>query len=1209
MAYSDADRLLTVRGTLTYPDTGTQALTSAHISSFLVNEDAGRDVPVGAAPAASFELKLDNSSGQWEPGGSILGAHVLDGAKVEIEIGLWNGATYDYSDIGTYYIDDVQGQEHETLIRLKGSDAMVSLMSEYYADGAGDYPQTLSSLLTDIAATAGVTLESSTFTNSTVSIPAQPAWKNNLTCREAVGYIAACAGGIARFNRAGKLEIAPLEKVSSRAVSTSVYKTIQKGDTFFGGLNAINVYAYGAPDGTSPSRYATTPATPDTSLNSINIKGNPILAHGSTALAALGAGMLSALTGLAFRGATFEWHGDPAMELGELCTVTDLSSTAIPILITKQTLRFAPGFSMNSGCAVTTSTKADASGKLQKIFTPTGNLNAEALAGNIYVKAGEKMTLESGGIMNVLSGGEMNIASGGKLTLASGNDVDIGADTLADLLAAATSQTTIWYQDNQPTATATGDIWYDTDASPVTIKRWDGSAWVDITTTALSQALTAAGTAQATADGKIKAWAQTTAPSATAVGDLWIDTDDNNKLYRATAAGTGNWVLYKVAAGYVSTSHITIDNDSIDIVSGGDINVASGGKINLTSADDLIVSSGKTLSAYANDEITFAVGGIQVGGTNLISGTSASYRDAPFPSVAESIITDYIPVSDDGAGVFAYRIYINNTSVRPLKITVKFYNASYAQVSNINGNYVAAGTQGFSTVIGASVAAFDFVRVSLTSEGSWLYAPISYKALKMERGNKATDWSPAPEDPASGVKTSYISIDSDSIDISSGGTLTLNAADDIKIGSGGDTLASTIDLSANNSIKLAVGGIQVGGTNLIKNSKFSGSAVGWIATGSTLSQNADFLRFTTNNTGGTAGITSQVNHKLSEIVEGETYTMTIKARMTTGTPINVAMKGVGTLAFTGFTWSEGPNQIQSRTFVANANVRPDITILKWMEPVGSVIDLYWIKLERGNKATDWSPHPEDPASGVKTSFIDIATDHIDISSGGNLSITSPNTLKITSGTTNATALAVRNDTDYFISAGHLTQSSAPFWIKKDGSIKATSGTIGGFTIGSNSLSAQPSGKPLLKLDTANSKIQIGVLEILGISGPYGDAGSVGTGSNELNLVGEPVTINSMGLLLVEITDSVAWFRSNVSALSFTDRTIGYDGNAVADLKRIRNDKDGNIDHSTLPTIAKRTIQAKGKTEEGRDLGAMISILTKAVQELDERLEKIEDRIK
>lgn len=605
MAYSDADRLLTVRGTLIYPDAGTQALTSAHISSFIVNEDAGRDVPVGAAPASSFELKLDNSSGQWEPGGSILGAHILDGAKAEIEIGLWNGATYNYSDIGTYYIDDVQGQEHETLIRLKGSDAMVSLMSEYYADGAGDYPQTLGSLLTDVASVAGVTLESAVFTNSAVSIPAQPAWKNNLTCREAVGYIAACAGGIARFNRAGKLEITPLEKVSSRAVSTSVYKTIQKGDTFFGGLNTINVYAYGAPDGTAANRYATTPATPDTSLNSINIKGNPILAHGSTALATLGAGMLSALTGLAFRGATFEWHGDPAVELGELCTVTDLSSTAIPILITKQTLRFAPGFTMNSGCAVTTSTKADASGKLQKIFTPTGNLNAEALAGNIYVKAGEIMTLESDGIMNILSGGEMNIASGGKLTLASGNDVDIGADTLADLLAAATSQTTIWYQTSQPTATATGDLWYDTDAVPVTIKRWNGSSWVDITTTALSQALTAAGYAQATADGKIKTFAQNDAPSATAVGDLWVDTNDNNKLYRATAAGN-NWALYKIASGYVNTSYITIDNDSIDIVSGGNLNIKSGGDIEIEGGADINVASTGKINIAAGGEFNLA---------------------------------------------------------------------------------------------------------------------------------------------------------------------------------------------------------------------------------------------------------------------------------------------------------------------------------------------------------------------------------------------------------------------------------------------------------------------------------------------------------------------------------------------------------------------------------------------------------------------------
>jgi len=104
------------------------------------------------------------------------------------------------------------------------------------------------------------------------------------------------------------------------------------------------------------------------------------------------------------------------------------------------------------------------------------------------------------------------------------------------------AKTTIFYQTSQPTATATGDIWYDTDASPITISRWSGTAWVDITTTALSQALTAASTAQSTADGKINSYSQTTAPTgmtASDVGDLWIDTDDNNKLYRYSGSA---WV-------------------------------------------------------------------------------------------------------------------------------------------------------------------------------------------------------------------------------------------------------------------------------------------------------------------------------------------------------------------------------------------------------------------------------------------------------------------------------------------------------------------------------------------------------------------------------------------------------------------------------------------------------------------------------------------
>ena len=53
---------------------------------------------------------------------------------------------------------------------------------------------------------------------------------------------------------------------------------------------------------------------------------------------------------------------------------------------------------------------------------------------------------------------------------------------------------------------------------------------------------------------QITSFAQDDAPNATGAGDLWTDTNDSNKMYRASAAGTGNWValsLQKAALGLV----------------------------------------------------------------------------------------------------------------------------------------------------------------------------------------------------------------------------------------------------------------------------------------------------------------------------------------------------------------------------------------------------------------------------------------------------------------------------------------------------------------------------------------------------------------------------------------------------------------------------------------------------------------------------------
>ena len=105
-------------------------------------------------------------------------------------------------------------------------------------------------------------------------------------------------------------------------------------------------------------------------------------------------------------------------------------------------------------------------------------------------------------------------------------------------------------------------------------------------------------------------------------------------------------------------------------------------------------------------------------------------------------------------------------------------------------------------------------------------------------------------------------------------------------------------------------------------------------------------------------------------------------------------------------------------------------------------------------------------------------------------------------------------------------------------------------------------------------------------------------------------------------DDNLYIVNNCSALSFTDRTKGYDGDALSEIKRIKNKNEkGEIDHDTLPEFVKKEIKLTRVKEEndektkeviieqGRDIGAMVTMLTVAMQQIADRLEKLEEKIK
>lgn len=144
----------------------------------------------------------------------------------------------------------------------------------------------------------------------------------------------------------------------------------------------------------------------------------------------------------------------------------------------------------------------------------------------------------------------------------------------------------VYYQSTAPTdpSLKEGDLWFDTDDG---YKQYyyNGTAWVSVQDTAIAAAQSAATAAQTTADGKNRVYRQTTQPTTGpfAEGDLWFDTDDDNKIYRytsgswGTAVALGNNALAnlsanKITSGTIDASVITVSNLNAGNISTGTLN-------------------------------------------------------------------------------------------------------------------------------------------------------------------------------------------------------------------------------------------------------------------------------------------------------------------------------------------------------------------------------------------------------------------------------------------------------------------------------------------------------------------------------------------------------------------------------------------------------------------------------------------------------------
>ena len=185
-------------------------------------------------------------------------------------------------------------------------------------------------------------------------------------------------------------------------------------------------------------------------------------------------------------------------------------------------------------------------------------------------------------------------------------------------------------QDSQPTTGYEGDLWFDTDDNNK-LYIYTGTSWSSVRDLGIAAAQTAASAAQTTADGKNKVYRQTAEPTGGtyAEGDLWFDTDDNNKIYRRTGTAwtavtlggeaLANINANKITAGSIDASVITVSNlDAGNITTGtiaaSRITSTSISAANITAAQ---ITSGEISSARIT---TSSISAASINANNITAG-------------------------------------------------------------------------------------------------------------------------------------------------------------------------------------------------------------------------------------------------------------------------------------------------------------------------------------------------------------------------------------------------------------------------------------------------------------------------------------------------------------------------------------------------------------------------------------------------------------